>query len=284
MKKLIPLPGAHSRSLLALNVLIISFLFFCFTSCRTQKQVQYLQGRIDTATLSQLNIPEPQIQKRDLIGITIYSDNAAESAIFNQGSGANTSLSGTVSTGINNSQAAVTPVTPSYLVDLDGNIRLQSVGLVKAEGLTKQQLALVLQEKLSNYLKNPYCNIRFLNYKFTMLGEVTKQGVYTSPVDNITIFEALGLAGDITVYGLKDSILIMREIDGKRVFGYMDVSAPNVVLSPFYYLRQNDVVFVRSDPKKPTASDQNTSRNFTIVATIAAIMTSLSVIIFNVIR
>lgn len=248
--------------------------------------MQYLQGPLDTAALSRINFPEPKIQKGDLIGITVYSDNFTESAMYNQNSGAvpstQSNIPGSFSSGQNN--GASTQNMPSYLVDLDGNIHFQSIGQINVEGLTKKQLGQILQDQLSKYLKNPYCNIRFLNYKFTVLGEVSKQGVFTTFVDNVTIIEALGMAGDMTMYGKKDSILVMRESDGKRTFGYLNVSDPNFVLSPFYYLKQNDVVFVRSDPKKPTASDQSTTRTLAIVATVATVITSLSVIIFNVIK
>ena len=253
---------------------------FFFSACKTQRQVQYLQGIIDTAQLSKVNIPEPVIQKGDMLGITVFSDNFSESAIFNQSSGGSISSQGNIS-GANGPSSAA-PNSPSYLVDLDGNIYVHLLGVIKAEGLSKKQLALSLQEKLSAYLKNPYCNISFQNHKFTVLGEVTKQGVFSMPGDNITILEALGMAGDITMYGKKDSILIMRESEGKRTFGYLNVSNPNVILSPFYYLKQSDVVFVRSDSKKPTATDQSTTRKLAIVATAATVITSLSVIFFNI--
>lgn len=285
MKNLIPFSGAYKLILQALNVLIISLFFLSFTSCRTQRQVQYLQGNIDTAALSQISIPEPIIQKGDIIGITIFSDNFAESAIFNQGSGAvsssQTNNSGVASNALTGSAGQA---MPAYLVDLEGNIHFQTIGIIKVEGLTKKQLSKILQEQLSKYLKDPYCNIRFLNYKFTVLGEVTRQGVFTVYGDNITIIEALGMAGDMTIYGKKDSLLVMREFEGKRTFGYVDVSQPNVIKSPFYYLKQNDVIFVRSDPKKPTASDQNSTRNLTTIATISAIITSLSLLLFNILN
>ena len=265
------------------TILFAFAVVFFFSACKTQRQVQYLQGTIDTAQLSKVNIPEPVIQKGDMLGITVFSDNFSESAIFNQSSGGNIS-SQTLISGVSGTQGGTTQNAPSYLVDLDGNIYIHLIGMIKAEGLSKKQLALLLQEKLSAYLKNPYCNIRFQNYRFTVLGEVARQGVFSMPGDNITILEALGMAGDITMYGKKDSILIMRESEGKRTFGYLNVSDPNVILSPFYYLKQSDVVFVRSDSKKPTATDQSTTRKLAIVATAATVITSLSVIFFNIFR
>ncbi len=239
-------------------------LFLLFVSCRTQKQVQYLQGPIDTAVLSKIVIPEPTIQKGDILGITVFSDNPAASAEFNQ----QVSLEGRVS------------IMPQYLVDTDGNIQFYSLGLIKAAGLTKSQLSVLFKEKLSPYLKNPYCVIRFMNNQFTVLGEVSKQGLYSFPGEKpVTIFQALGMAGDLTNFGLKDSILVIREVEGKRSFGYLDVSNPEVIQSPYYYLQQNDVVMVRTHPKKPVVTDQTSMRTLTITATIVSMLASISLII-----
>lgn len=242
--------------------------------------MQYLQGPFDTAALSQINILEPVIQKGDLIGITVFSDNAEASAAFNQ------QMTSSLSPEANMNGATMSGLTgtsgqnmPGYLVDLQGNIRFQSIGIVKAEGLTKAELANSLREKLTPYLKNPYCNIRFLNYKFTVLGEVTKQGVYTIPGEKISILEALGMAGDMTIYGLKDSITVIREQNGKRTFGTLNVSSPEVLLSPYYYLQQNDVVLVKANPKKPGVSEQTATRNLARIATFTTILTSITVLL-----
>lgn len=255
------------------SVLTLLPFFLLFFSCRTPKQVQYFQGPIDTATLSKIVIPEPVIQKGDIVGITVYSDNAAATAPYNQQA---VSVQDLASPTISN--AASSPM-PQYLVDTDGNIQIYDVGLLHVEGLTRAQLTVLLKEKLSAYLKNPYCVIRFLNYRFTILGEVTRQGVYSIPGETMNILQALGMAGDLTMYGLKDSILVMREYGGQRSFGYLDVSDPDVIHSPFYYLKQNDVVMVRANPKKPVGSDQATMRALTITATVASILVSISLII-----
>lgn len=241
--------------------------------------MQYLQGPFDTAALSQVNIPEPVIQKGDLIGITVFSDNAEASAAFNQQMTATILPSAETSTaGLSGGLGQASATMPGYLVDAKGNIRFQSLGVLHVEGMTRAGLEESLKDKLTPYLKNPYCNIRFLNYKFTMLGEVTRQGVYSIPNEKISILEALGMAGDITLYGEKDSIMIIREMNGKRIFGYLDVSTPQVILSPYYYLRQNDIVIVKANPKKPTISEQTATRRLATVATITSILVSLSLL------
>lgn len=248
-------------------------------SCRTARPVQYLQGPIDTAAFSRISLPEPLIQKGDLIGITVYSDNPEATAIFNQQM--NTTLASGATSGAGT--AGVTSQSmPGYLVDANGNIRFQLLGELHVEGLTKAGLEALLKEKLAGkYLSNPYFSIRFLNYKFTILGEVTKQGVYSIPGEKISILEGLGMAGDITLYGLKDSIMIVRETNGKRSFGYLDVSKPEVFTSPYYYLQQNDIVIVKANPKKPDVSEAVASRNLARTATIISILASVSIILIR---
>jgi polysaccharide export outer membrane protein len=262
--------------------LAVSLLLF---SCRTTKPVQYLQGPIDTASLSRITLPEPLIQKGDLIGITVYSDNPQATAIFNQQM--NTNLLSNATSGAGTDGATITTGTasqsmPGYLVDANGNIRFQLLGELYVEGLTKAGLESLLKEKLSGkYLSNPYCNIRFLNYKFTILGEVGRQGVYAIPGERISILEGLGMAGDISLYGLKDSIMVVRETNGKRSFGYLDVSKPEIFTSPYYYLQQNDIVIVKTNPKKPDVSEATASRNLARAATITSILASISIILLR---
>ncbi|WP_152267608.1 polysaccharide biosynthesis/export family protein [Agriterribacter humi] len=264
-------------SIAVLFTMALSLLLF---SCKVQRAVPYLQGPIDTAALSQVNLPEPTIQKGDLVGITVFSDNPEATAIFNQQMSAGISANGTGAT----STGGSSPQMPGYLVNNEGNIQFPSLGQIHIEGLTKAGLALLLNEKLTPYLMNPYCNIRFLNYKFTVLGEVSNQGVYTAPGEKVNILEALGMAGDLTPYGLKDSIMVIRETNGKRSFGNLNVSRADVLASPYYYLQQNDIVIVKAHPKKPAATDQTINRNRTIITTIASLVTTIAVIINLVTR
>lgn len=267
-----------SRPISGATAMVWVLLLFIF-SCKAPRQVQYLQGPIDTAVLSKINIPEPVIQKGDLVGITVYSDNPEVTAVYNQQMATTAISSATTSAaGLSAAIGQTSPSMPGYLVDANGDIRFQSLGLLHVEGMTRTALEQTLNEKLRPYLKNPYCNIRFLNYKFTMLGEVTRQGVYSIPNEKISILEALGMAGDITLYGEKDSILVMREMNGKRSFGYLDVSKPEVMLSPYYYLRQNDVVIVKANPKKPDITEQSATRRLATVATITSMLVSLALI------
>jgi polysaccharide export outer membrane protein len=167
------------------------------------------------------------------------------------------------------------PTSNGYLVDDNGNIEFQGLGLLHIEGLTRSQIKQLLDSKLKEYLKNPYYTIRFLNNRFTMLGEVNRPGLFSIPSEHINMLEALGLAGEMTFYGRRDNVLVIREQNGKREFGRMDLTKPEVMASPYFYLQQNDIVIVEQNRKKVVASDQITTRNLTIASTVISTLAIL---------
>ena len=254
------------------SVVALAFLSVIFSSCGTTRPYVYMQGTFDTAALSKVNIPEAVIQKGDLISIIVYSDNPDATKIFNQ-SLITTSLAS--SGGAASSETVpqfiggASPSTSGYLVDEHGNIVFQGLGLLHVEGLTKTGLKNLLDSKLKDsLLTNPYYNVRFLNSRFTMLGEVARPGIFNIPSDHINLLEALGMAGDMTYYGRRDNILIIREQNGKREYGRLDITKPEVMLSPYFYLQQNDIVLVEQNKKKSIVNDQVTTRNLGIATSI----------------
>ena len=222
-------------------------------SCGNTRQFTYMQGTFDTAKLSVVINAEPVIQKGDVLSVVIYSDNAAASAFYNQGvGGATTSpTAGAGGVSVTTSGTGSSGSAPGYLVDENGNIEFQGLGLLHVDGLSRTQLKELLDSKLKGeLLTNPYYIIRFLNYKFTMLGELTKPGIYSIPGEHINLLEALGLAGDLTFYARRDNILVIREKDGKRQWGRMDITKPEIMGSPYFYLQPNDIVLVEASRKK----------------------------------
>jgi polysaccharide export outer membrane protein len=204
----------------------------------------------DTTGNDIVKIPELRIQKNDLLSIQIHSLSTRpeeSDLIYNQ-------ITTTATT------SGSTPVnTSGYLVDVDGNIEHHRLGVIHAEGLTKQQLAAEIKKRLTvpvELLKDPTVIIRFLNYKVSVLGEVSKPGTIPVPGERMTILEAIGLAGDITQYGLKNNVRVIREIDGRRETGMIDLSSKNFFNSPYYNLLQNDVVLVQASDKKQKAEEQ----------------------------
>jgi len=241
-------------------------------SCGSTRPYIYMQGKFDTAALSQIKVSDPVIRKGDLLNIIVYSDNPQATSLFNQvlintasGSGAAANSGGS-----STSAGGPAPVSSGYLVDERGNIAFQGIGFLHIEGLTRGQLIDTLNSRLGAFLQNPYYSIRFLNYKVTMLGEVSRPGVYTLPGERVNILEAIGLAGDLTFYGRRDSVLVIRENNGKREFARLDLTKPEIMVSPYFYLQQNDMVIVEPNKKKVAASDQVTARNISIAATIVS--------------
>jgi polysaccharide export outer membrane protein len=225
-----------------LSFLCIVFVILLFASCRPQKDLptNYLQNLTDTIGKGALKNFEPLIQKDDLLAIQVYSNSTKKEisdAVYNP--------------------TATSPVsaTPGYLVDKKGDIEFPYIGTVHAEGLTKKQLADTLRSKI-NILESPTVIVRFLNYHITVLGDVHRQGTFTVPYEKVTIFEALGLAGDISEYGRRENVKVLREINGDREVGTIDLTSSKVFDSPYYNLQQGDVIFVDTKKSKLRQADQ----------------------------
>ena len=255
--------------------LIVIFFSFILSSCGSSRNYIYMQGQFDTAKLSQIKVTDPIIQKSDLVSIIVYSDNPDVTKIYNQpiimaSSSTPTSSSGSSETNTGAGLAGSSPTASGYIVDENGNIEFQGLGIIHIEGLTRNQLKELLDSKLKEFLKNPYYNIRFLNNRFTMLGEVNHPGVFSIPNDHINLLEAIGLAGEMTFFGRRDNITVIREQNGKREFGRINLLKPEAIVSPYFYLQQNDIVIFEQNNKKVAASDQLTTRNISIATSIVA--------------
>ena len=259
-----------------LTALCILFAIVLFSSCGNTRPLQYMQGQFDTLKLSQAHYPEPVIQKNDMIGITILSDDPRASAYYNIPSQPNVSST--------SSGAEVVPTQAAanagsvYLVDESGSIQMPGIGRLPVMGLTKGQLDTLVVSKLQGKLQNPYTIIRFLSFKITLIGEVGRPGQFTIPNERVSLLEAIALAGDLTVYGKRDNIVIIREINGQRSWARLDLKDPNIMSSPYFYLQPNDVVIVDLNRNKAAANDQVVLRNVTLVMSmisLAAIVISL---------
>ena len=248
------------------SLIVLGFLgVVMMESCGDTKKLQYLQGPLDASKYSSINYKEPVIQPGDILTITVFSDNPVASAIYNQ---ASVSASTT---------AAVTG--SGYLVDYNGNIQFHSLGNLAVKGHTRAELSAIISEKLKPVLTNPYCQVRFNNFKVTILGEVKNPSVFSIPSEKISVLEVIGLAGDLTDFARRDSIMVVREINNERKFGWLDVRRPDIFSSDFFYLQQNDVVVVHPTRKKATANEQLLVRNISIatsvISTIAIVLSVL---------
>jgi polysaccharide export outer membrane protein len=218
---------------------LIVTLFFAVSliSCVSSKQVVYFNNLTDTTTAGLGNaqsIFETPIQKNDLLSITVGGSNPEDLISLNSGSGylPGTSATGTVLKSV------------GYLVESDGKIQLPFLGKVQAEGVTRLQLENTLTSRFRDYTKNPVVNIKFLNYGYSVLGEVAHPGRFEMDNERTTILEALSMANDMTIFGKRDNVLIIREVNGKREFGRLNLLSKNIFKSPYFYLKTNDVVYV----------------------------------------
>ena len=198
-------------------------------------------ARLKDTSLAKLKIAQTDfenlIQKSDQLWITIGGTNLNDLIIVNSAIGLPAGAAGS---------ANLTPGNTAigYLVEADGKIKLPYLGLVKAEGLTRMQLEAFLTEKFTEYTKNPVVNVRFLNYYFSVLGEVAKPGRYNMPTERTTILEALSLAGDLSDMGKRENVLVIREVNGQRDFARVNLLSKDLFTSPYYYLKTNDVIYI----------------------------------------
>lgn len=259
-----------------LNYLCVFVLMaVLFSSCVTPQKSAYFFDAQDTTLLPKGEDFEPVIQKNDILSISITSLNAEASAVFNSPNSYST-VTATATGG-------VTTTGGGYLVNQEGNIQLPILGNIKALGVTKKQLKaditnMILEKKL---LIDPIVTIRHLNYEVTVIGEVGKPTVITVPNEKISLLKALGLAGDITVYGKKENVLLIREIDGKRKVKRIDLNSKNFLTSPYYYLQPNDVVYV--EPNKEKLLNSNRSQQ-QILPTILSGLSIIAIVVSQIAR
>lgn len=210
-------------------------------SCADTKKVVYFKGVTDTEITNAIDNLEPVIQKNDLLSITVSSPNATASQPFNTSVTVSTQAIGYTST-----QAT------GYLVDQDGFVDMPMLGRIKAAGLTKKGLKENITKVLvdNKYLLYPVVTVRYLNFKVTVLGEVAKPMVINVPDEKINILEALGFAGDMTVYARRDNVTLIREEKGTRIVKRLDLNSGNLLTSPYYYLKSNDILYVEPNKQK----------------------------------
>lgn len=250
------------------KLFILTLLSLTLFSCAKRNLVYFS----DIETYEDYSVPvgqftEPRIQPDDLLSITVTSLNPESNMLFNvgvlmpSGDRANTVVSN--------------PVNENYLVDKDGFINYPVIGKISLNRLTKQEAVDKLAALVSEYVKDPIVNIRFTNFKVTVIGEVQKPASFVIPTEKITVLEALGMAGDMTAYGKRENVMVIREKDGMRTAARLNLNDKAVLSSPYYYLQQNDVVYVEPYKTKAIQADTN-PRTFSIISSAL----SLAVVIF----
>ncbi|HEY0045892.1 MAG TPA: polysaccharide biosynthesis/export family protein [Flavobacterium sp.] len=246
---------------------LIALLSVFFFSCNSRKNIVYLQdvGAGDGGTTRSF---EPTIQPDDLLSIIVSAETPEVTMPFNL-----PQIQGNYQVG--NNQNGI----KTYLVDTNGNIEFPVIGTIKLGGLSRTEANNKLVAAVSAYIVNPSINLRILNYKISILGEVAKPGSFNVQSERLTILEALSLAGDLTVYGKRDNILIIRETEGKRSYNRVDITQSDFMNSPYYYLTQNDVVFV--EPNQTRINSSVVGPNIQVIFSAVSLLVTIAVLIFR---
>jgi polysaccharide biosynthesis/export protein len=250
-------------------ILFVAVVLFC-SSCSSYKDVPYFQDLSQTSITKEevTNYSPLLIEPGDILGVHVSSLNPEASEVFNYNLNR---VSG------NNLDASPQNAVIGYLVDLKGNIRLPLIGEVKVAGYNTTELNDILQNKLQTYLSKPIVNIRILNFKISVMGDVAHPDVFTIQNEKITIPEALSLAGDLNVTAIRTNLLLIREIDGKREFIPIDLTSKKLFESPYYYLKNNDVLYATPNRAKVAAA----STSFQKVSLIIAALSVIAIVVSN---
>lgn len=256
-----------------LSLLIVSLLM---TSCGSYKENLYMQNEEMLQQSAHTNLYDVHIMPKDMLNIVVSTTDPAASAPFNlvvQGSTSNNSnsrdLSGLQS---NNSQYRL----QQYLVDNEGRIEFPVIGFIKVSGLTTRECEAMFREKLQSFLKEtPIVTVRTSNYKITVLGEVASPGTIIVSDEKINILEALAQAGDMTLFSVRNDVQLMREdAQGKRKIVHLDLNDADIALSPYYFLQQNDIIYVK--PNKTKVRNNTFTSSTSIWITAFSVLTSLT--------
>ncbi|MGQ7853143.1 polysaccharide biosynthesis/export family protein [Pedobacter sp. WC2501] len=257
------------KCFLLLTILVI-------VSCGTTKKVAYFQD-ISLEKQSELantaRFTDPVIQSDDILSISIFTIDPTTGMVVNQAASQAISVSTGSVTGL-----GATPPTSGFLVDKNGQIDLSVIGKITVTGLTTFQARDLIKEKAAIVYTNPNVQVRFANFKVTILGEVAHPASYVIPNEKVSVLDALGMAGDLTIYGKRENVTLIRDNLGKKEFARLNLNSKEIFNSPYFYLKQNDVLYI--EPNKGKAASLNSART----QTFALIGTALTVLIALITR
>lgn len=259
------------------QILFSLFIAFSLISCTSYKNVPYLQNpQVVNSAVEDLSMYDAKIMPKDLLVITVNATDPLVAAPFNL----------IVQSPISASVTATTqPSLQQYLVDNNGEINFPVLGRLKVGNLTKREAEDLIRGRLRAYIVNeePVVTVRMVNYKISVLGEVARPGTFTVSNEKINVLEALAMAGDMTIYGVRDDVTLIRENDkGKREIIKLNLTNAAIVTSPYYYLEQNDILYVKPNKVKAKNSDiGNTTSLWLNTTSILVSIASLLVTILN---
>lgn len=247
-------------------------------SCSSGKDVPYFQNIDEVSLAGSKGLYDAKIMPKDMLTITVSTTDPAAAAPFNLSVGNTVGASGQLSNGAGNLQG--------YLVDNDGNINFPVIGHMHVQGMTKSQCQDMIREKLLPFMaatENPIVTVRMSSYRVTVTGEVNRPGVIPVSTEKMSIVEALAQAGDLTVYGKRDNIMLIREDEtGQKKMVRLNMNDANLINSPYYYLQQNDIIYVQ--PNSVKAKNAGIGPSTTLWFSFIGIVTSISSLLVNILR
>lgn len=251
------------------KVILIAFVLHFFSSCTSSSKITYLQDVYSNkAVIEKSQDYEPKLQADDLLSIVVSADNPENTIPFNL-----PQIQGSLD--INSTQNNI----KTYLIDAHGEIDFPVIGKIKLAGLARSEANKKMVSLVSDYIKNPGINLHILNFKVSVLGEVNRPGSISINSERITLLEALSKAGDLTIYGKRNNILVIREIGGLKTYANIDITKSDFINSPFYYLAQNDVVLVH--PNKTKINAASVGPNTSVIISSISLLLTLFVLLKN---
>ena len=258
--------------------LILVFLVALATSCSAPKNVAYLWNSDDVDLSQSEYLYDAKIMPKDVLTITVNTVNPEAAAPFNL----------TVPTSFNNQSRSTysQPILQTYLVDNEGTIDYPVLGRIKVGGLTKRECETMIHDKIKPYLnanEKPVVTVRMSSYSISVLGEVARPGSYQVSREKINILEALAQAGDLTIYGVRENVKLIREDSkGKKQIYHINLNDANLLTSPYYYLQQNDIVYV--EPNKVKARNSTVGQTTTLWFSATSILISMASLLYNILK
>ncbi len=248
----------------------ILVILLLLTSCVSKKEIIYLQDIENIKNNTEKLYSTTIIQPNDMLNINVSAFDMEAVAPFNL-------LMSSRAPQNQQAENTTTGQKLNYLVSNEGTIEFPVLGTVTVGGLTRQELTSKLKKEISAYVKEPIVNVTIDNYKVTVLGEVGRPGTFNVPDERITLLEALGRAGDLTIFGKRENIIVLREQDGIKSHTIIDITKSDFLNSPYYFLQQNDVIYVQ--PNSAQISSAAYNRNTSVYISIASVLISLIVVI-----
>jgi polysaccharide export outer membrane protein len=242
-----------------------------FSSCSAPKNITYFKDVPDTVKRKVVDIATyatPVIRPDDILEVTIQTIDPGATVLLNKENTTNWPLAGS-SAGTGNNISG-------YLVDKDGYVLIPLVGKILVKDKTTSEVRDIVSKKAAEYFKDPVVNVRFANFKITVLGEVARPSTYVMPNEKVTLLDAIGAAGDLTIYGKRENILLIRDKNGKKEMIRFNLNKSDLFTSPYYYLQQGDVVYVEPNKTKVASTDMAKFRTASILISVVSVLVVIS--------